>query len=154
MLWLNQIIFFRTDYLTSLWRPIILIGMIVSNQFAGGRVIAESHQLGASFLQMLTWLLLFIPLEVLHYRQTFEQAKLYMKMEESKTSEQSTKNMIQIIPDAILITDRQKSSKVNFYNDTFFQLLKTFIKQPGQNYATKFKRKMLTSQIFVPFQAS
>ena len=150
VLWGIQVCFFRTDYKTSLYRPLVLsLALFIIISVHDGIFKATSKEIS----QLSSYIMFGIVMELVHYRWMSEQVALFLKCEQSKLSENSIKSIFSEIPDAILVTSYSQPKQVSFYNKKFIQLLRIFIKQQGVNYTKQFSEKMLTDCIFVPFEA-
>lgn len=123
-LWGFQVTFFRTDYKTSLWRPLVLLlSLLVVIFMHEGQFKPTNKELTAFYSYFSVGFLA----ELIHYQWMSEQVALFLKSEEAKLSELSMKSIFSEISDAILVTSYEKPKQVRFYNQIFIQLLRMFI---------------------------
>ena len=114
VMWVTGIVWFKTDYLTSIWRPIVQGGFLFY-------LIFTRAMIGAiSFPQMVfVWCMTIQFFELVHYKELLSMSQLFLKSEVAKKQAHSTKKVFYEVPDGILITQHQTPSNVMFHNHKF-----------------------------------
>jgi hypothetical protein len=110
-IWGVRPIFFRTDYLTSIWKLPVMFGLFVISVYS---LIGLTCTL---LVESIFWSVGFIvAIELYGYQALAEQASLFLKSEVALRNSSATNKALYEIPVSIVITKIKKPNAVRFSN--------------------------------------